>query len=86
MSIWRSIDGVPEIPERDNYTGAPVEGAPGVLVDVATAVSWHPFVRLLVEVDYQMGEALLSVAEARAVSAALEAACHRIETDALYAT
>ena len=49
-------------------------------------MSWHPFVRLLVEVDYQMGEALLSVAEARAVSAALEAACHRIETDALYAT
>ena len=44
MSIWRSIDGVPEIPERDNYTGAPVEGAPGVLVDVAMFAGGSRFV------------------------------------------
>ena len=80
MSIWHSTTvSVGSVPDRDNYTGEDDDDAPTILVDVASAKSYHRLIRLCVDgAAGNSGEALISIEEAVVLQAALSEAIAEI--------
>jgi sarcosine oxidase delta subunit len=94
MSIWASVgtadDALASIPVRCQYCGRDDDHEHDALgpfkhtglpdcADVATATSWHDFIRLAVNGEGLDAEVLLSVKEARLLSRHLNKAIKRIQ-------
>ena len=87
MSIWCSIhpSTLDEIPQRDRYTGDPIDGLVPIGVDVATATSWNNLVRLSIygggydQATAEAGEVLITADEVHELIRMLTEAVERMK-------